>query len=606
MLTFANLAGFWALLGIPVILFIHFLQRQSQIVTVSTLFLLEALDRQSIKGRKFDRLRNSIPLWLQLLAVLLLTWLLVEPRWSKANSVQKIALVIDSSASMMAFKDEPLTNAFRAQIPKLKRGAQKIELIAMDSHIDGPSIYNGTSVDDLIEKLAEWEPFRSAHDPGPALRVGRSLVGKNGLVVFVTDHFQENPGYDAKVLAVGDVVENMGFAGVQVDPTTDPPTWRALVKNYGQTVASREWFLRVGQQKTENRSIELQPSETRTLQGRFPATSDRIFLHLSPDEFTLDDSTPIIIPKPKQLAVAKLSMPRVDTIVQGMLSSFENTIPPTDESGIDLVLTTYNPIAPTTPESVSIVMLSQKQPVKQFFKGAIVAANHPLMEALNWQGLIARSSPGMPVAPEDTVLLWQGDRALIFLRQDNERNQLVYNFDIPTSNATQLPAFIVLSHRFVEQIRRQKEAPFSANLELNQTLRLNHSFGEDAADLELVSSDQRTTIPLLQARSLKTPMKPDFFKVMQGENLLLDAAAQFVDTREANFLKAESKDNLSQVSASTVTEHTQQDGAWRLWLIILFGAVLLSWWYINRKRQVSTPSANPDTENDGDAKPAMG
>ena len=39
-LLFTNPLGFWALLGIPVVVLIHFLQRQSQVLPATTLFLL--------------------------------------------------------------------------------------------------------------------------------------------------------------------------------------------------------------------------------------------------------------------------------------------------------------------------------------------------------------------------------------------------------------------------------------------------------------------------------------------------------------------------------------------------------------------------------------
>ena len=95
-IVFANPLGFLALLGIPAILLIHLLQRQSQKFPISTLFMLDAIDRQSLKGQKLDRLRNSVPLWLQLLSVLVLTWLLIQPLWTRESQVQQIVIVIDN------------------------------------------------------------------------------------------------------------------------------------------------------------------------------------------------------------------------------------------------------------------------------------------------------------------------------------------------------------------------------------------------------------------------------------------------------------------------------------------------------------------------------
>ncbi len=102
-MTLANPLGLLALIAIPIVIAIHFLQRRAQVIPSSTLFLLEKTQKESASGRKFDRLMNSIPLWLQLLIVLLITWLLVQPRFVKSNSTQRIAIVLDSSASMSVF-----------------------------------------------------------------------------------------------------------------------------------------------------------------------------------------------------------------------------------------------------------------------------------------------------------------------------------------------------------------------------------------------------------------------------------------------------------------------------------------------------------------------
>ena len=61
-LSFGNPLGFLALLGIPAVLAIHFLQRRSRQAVVSTLFLLQQLQRESEGGSRFERLRPSIPL----------------------------------------------------------------------------------------------------------------------------------------------------------------------------------------------------------------------------------------------------------------------------------------------------------------------------------------------------------------------------------------------------------------------------------------------------------------------------------------------------------------------------------------------------------------
>ena len=64
-MSFAHPAALWCLLGLPVVLAIHFLQRRSRRQVVTTLFLLQQLRRESEVGNRFERLRASIPRWLQ-------------------------------------------------------------------------------------------------------------------------------------------------------------------------------------------------------------------------------------------------------------------------------------------------------------------------------------------------------------------------------------------------------------------------------------------------------------------------------------------------------------------------------------------------------------
>src|SRR5438309_2864693 len=111
--TFANPAGFWALALVPTILAIHFLQQRSKRVITSTWFLIDPFAPRSVGGRTWEKLRSSRALWLQLLAALLTTWLLTEPRWPRADSTQTVVLVLDSSVSMSAFRAAAIQAAQR-------------------------------------------------------------------------------------------------------------------------------------------------------------------------------------------------------------------------------------------------------------------------------------------------------------------------------------------------------------------------------------------------------------------------------------------------------------------------------------------------------------
>lgn len=584
-LIFANPPGFWALLGIPAVLLIHFLQRESRRLPVSTLFLLEAVDRESVKGRKFDRFRQSVPLWLQLLGVLILTWLLAEPRWTSARSVQRVVIVIDSSASMEAFTGEVI-ETMREKIPPLTALVGTTEYSLIESTVTGSNLYRGTSFEELISSLTEWRPSASAHSPEAALRVGRSLAGAEGTLIFVTDHVIEEIPFGSALLSVGSHIANVGFAGLRVDQDGEKTTWQATLRNYSDAGEARSWFLASGQQRTEPRSVELAPGETRTLQGQFPADGDRLTLVLEPDRFPLDDTLHIVKPTPKPLLVSRAGAPNLEPVVGEIINSLENASQAAAGETPDLVFASYNPLQPGHLPAVSIVFLNQEQVPKQFFAGPIVAANHPLIDDLDWQGLIARSTPSIPLIEGEKVLLWQGNRALVLVREGPGRQQLIFNFDVAHANAPRLPAFVILIHRFVQQVRGEKIGLESLNAELRQSLTPAHHASPGADVLTMVTKGGRLSLAPDKARYLRAPDEPGFFQLLQGDLTLLNASANFADTREADFSGASVFSDLEVLPGKIIERQTVADPFWQLWLVVLSATALLSWSYLNRPARI--------------------
>ena len=135
MLTFHNPAGFWALLAIPVILAIHFLQRKARELPISTMFLLGALEQESRGGPRWEKLRGSVPLWMQLLMVLLFTWLWVQPHWLERSAVQRVVVVLDGSVSMQAIQKK-LLEKLPAELGRLGSLVQTTEYHLLDSLLE--------------------------------------------------------------------------------------------------------------------------------------------------------------------------------------------------------------------------------------------------------------------------------------------------------------------------------------------------------------------------------------------------------------------------------------------------------------------------------------
>lgn len=579
---FANPLGLWALLGLPAVLLIHILQRESKELTISTLFLLQQIQRESTEGRRIDRLRSSVPLWLQLLIVTVLAWLLAEPRWVRPESVQPVAIVLDESASMSAFR-EPAGKELRRVLQSLAASAARMEYYVVGSSLAGRNLYRGTELSGVEAVLAEWEPLVGEHEFTPALRVARSAAGPSGVVILVTDRPVKDLPFDARLLATGKPISNAGFTGLEVREEGGAPKWRALLRNFGESAVERKWFLAAGDQRSPGQTVRLEPGEIRVLEGGFPEQTERVSLQLDPDEFSLDDSLPILRPEPRVLFIDNQTSPRLTTLTGKVIESIASSRAP--EPGgppADLVFAGYDPLNPSVPTGNAVIFVDRDPRIGKPVAGRILAEEHELVSHLNWESLIHQAGPGVPQTANDTVLVWREDRPLIQLRQGPDgARQLLFGFDVASSNAVQLPAFVLAIHRFAETVRMSKPVLERRVLETGQPLRIPVKADGGAIELRFVSwdgvEDSRREITLADLPQATAPLRPGFLAVSQGGNPLLQGTTYFADAREGDFRAAASLDGVSGVELTLAQRNTELDLNWPLWTLVAIGLLLASW-----------------------------
>ena len=564
-LSFANPAGWWALGAVPVILAIHLLQRQSRRVVTSTLFLFDALRPVSAQGRRIERVRNSLPLWLQIAAAVLLAALLAGPRSLRRDSGQRIVVVLDSSVSMGAFRDE-LARALPPRLRALTRVAAQTEWHLLETDPARPTLYAGPDLPRLLAALDGWTPHLGTHDFAPALQAAHGLAGAAGLVVFVTDRKTDVPD-GVETLAVGRPLDNCGWVGVSVEGAR----WRALVQDHAAAPQTRAWHLEVDGSATPDETLTLAPGQVRTLAGAFPAGKDRCTLVLGGDAFALDDRLPLVRPEPKRLA---LFIGGGERAPAEFLRRFADSVPQTDladsEEKADLCLDVLAP--GTTPARPAVLFAPAAAGSKAYLPGEPLAENDPLTAGLVWNGLLCKATDPAPPQPGDRTLLWQGVRPLIFLRGDGLKRALVVNFDLRQSNADRLPAFVVLLGRFAESVRAEKVAFERRNAETNQPL----AVAADPAGPPPQTSDGTGNPP-------RAPAAPGFFEVRQGDAVRLEGAAHFADPREADFKDAASFDTLEGKAARLRESHSRDDVLWPVFALALGAVLLAGWWALGRE-----------------------
>lgn len=615
-IVLANPLGFLALLGLPAVVLIHFLQRQARVIPVSTLFLLAQTQRESVSGRRFDRLTNSVPLWLQLLAVLLLTWLLVEPRYLKPASVQQVAVVVDSSASLTVFKEEAMKQ-LTAKLPELKGSASQLQIFLFESDPEKPTLYSGDSPKDALAALDAWQPASGALDPTNALRLARSRVSREGIIIYLTDTKVEDLPFESKLLAVGEPKENCGFTGVAFSRDGDTIIWKAILRNYSDKPQKRTWQVEFSDgRRSEPKTVSLNKNGMTTISAAFPPDSPRLRVLLDEDAFPLDNELPLVKPAPKALTFWGNTSPKFSDFAAKFVASFPGLETTNDSATADLSLVSYDPLLPELPPGDSIVVVDETTQSKTYLSGGIVAEKHALMDGLNWQSLLVRDALQLELSESDEVLLWQGRRPLIALRNSaifdpaddsaedsppappRKVRQLIFNFDPTLSNAFRLPATVVLLHRFCEDLRDRKITKEVLNTETNQTLTLATHSGPEAHPLRFSVLDTKgdeieaRTIPLASQKTLVAPGTPGFFQIEQGEEILLQSACSFADTREADLSNCESADEVTASAGQAIDQNTSEDHLWHLWVLILLAALLLAWHFT--KDRVSEESGSSE------------
>lgn len=576
MLILSHPAGLWALLALPVVVLIHFLQERSRKVRTSTLFLLERVSPESVGGARFERLRNSLPLWMQLLSVLLLAWIFAGPRWIKEDSRQTVAVVLDSSVSMSAFKTTTRA-ALAAKLRAWAKSAAQTEWHLMESNPRKPVLYAGSEMAALLSAYDRWEPTSGTHLPDDALLTARGLVKGSGIVIYVTDH-KADTASDIAVLSVGEPIENVGFAGAEVSLTDEAAAasgmrWKVLVKNYGRAPQTREWWVEDPARpdaKPTRQSLTLGPGQALALNGESPPDLDRAVLRLSGDLFTWDDQLPLQRPKPRLVNAEVHISGRTGGILRKMLGALDHVAL---AGKPDLVLAEMG----EQQETDSIVVAGSGGENTRLDATYTVAEEHPLTRDLNWMGLLTPKPMELTVTDTDVPLLWKGDRALALLRADTNStgrrtSRLMLAWDLAASNADRNPAMLVMLQRFVEKVRDSKREPWAGNFETSQRLDVAPAQGAADADKATLRADGPP-----EPFAGRSPERPGFFEVQISGHPFISGAAAFADTREADFSDAAAVDTVDARRWEAALKQSVADPLVPLWVLLLLGCLLASW-----------------------------
>ncbi len=647
-IVLANPWGFLALAAVPLLVAIHSLRQRSRRVVTSTLFLLEHAGPLPTGGIRLERFRQAVPFWMQLLASLALTWLLVEPRFIRADSRQTVAVVLDSSASMAAFRG-PTIAALERALERLGAVAGHTDWHLLETGPRRPPLHAGDTLAGLLGALPQWQPTLGTHDFTAALAVAQALAPANrGAVILVTDRdIAVPPG--VALLSVGTPIDNIGLVGADVslsEPGPDPAAgerssrWRAIVANRGQLPSRRQLTILTGPATGLPTAptpapidIDLAPGETKTLTGAWPADAERVLLDIGPDRFPLDDGIAIARPVPRRVRVAIRAGTPGGDILGRMLAAATDVEIVADADSADLVVEPFGTAGTGAAVQVAAIQVAAAAPATPAADaGADEAADgardeageapapprpmvldpaplsvedHPLVRDLAWSGFL--SGPAGPITPGDgdEPLVWKGARPLVLLRKKIAENGIVgelllINVDLDGSTAARTPALVVLLERFVERVRGRIERPWADTFQTEEEIPMPALAAtlviEPLAGLAPESS--MAPRPRSQPFRGRAPADAGFFAVAprDGEASalpLLHGATQQADPRESDFRTAGPADTVDEVRLELARRQSVADPFLPGWLALVAAALLVAWGWKQTQRGATAAGGTP-------------
>lgn len=250
-MTWANPAAAWFLLLIPAVILLYFLKLRRQDVVVSSTLLWQRVLQDQRVNAPFQRLRGSLLLLLQILAILLLTAALAKPeRKSELAQARTHLLLVDISASMGTDEGgvsrlELAQDAAREYLDTIPGGEQAVLVrFARRARTLTPVTEDLDLVRDAIDAL-RIVPAEAHFDP--AVELALSIAGKQTLdaviALFSDGGFPEwNAGEVAvpiEYTAIGTAQSNSGIVALSMRMDlsgSGRPQVFVEIRNFGEPV----------------------------------------------------------------------------------------------------------------------------------------------------------------------------------------------------------------------------------------------------------------------------------------------------------------------------------------------------------------------------------
>lgn len=589
--------GLLALLAIPVILGLHFFRQQRRTRQIGGLHLWDFARVATPAGRRFERLRSSLPLLFQLLAAILLALLLAGLDLPVERTAGHYTIVLDDSISMTA-RSGGKSSAQRAA-EALTRWAPAGDRFTLVLAGNRPVVAAGPGATraDFLNALADWQPRSDRALLDQALNIAQKFSTENSRLIVMTDDPSRAKGLGDGVVpwAVGLPAGNhaITFAD-RFRPSKDAERIVATIQRFGHTPAAVSIAAYAGPQQVASRPVTLETSAPVTIQFDFPPVDAPLRLALSPDDALAADNEIVLRPpviKPVRVMVAE-DLPRREAFEKAALAVPDVTMAKA-AADADLAFVAAPAEAPGVRRVYQFRGAAETTGALRTVEGRnlMLADASPLTQDLYMEGVLWPFSRDTPPDPRAALRADIAFTSIPLVYQDGGTSaSRLYrvNLALQPSNIIRQTAWPVLVLNMIEECREALPGINRANLRSGEAVRLSLPEGPDTAqpEISLWKDDAAQPAQTWQGAppEVLSDLESGSWTIRRGTRADAPVVAQFqvnlFSPDESNLQAAASvKPDFKALSADAAPRTQQNYLLFYALLIALLGCIILGWIY---------------------------
>lgn len=554
-MSFANPLGLLGLISLPVILVIHLYHRRFPPLEVAGLHLWAAESEVRLAGRRRERLPITASLLLELLAALLMTLVISQPRFGELDKVTHLVVVLDGSASMMgrppgdaSFRDQAVA-ALRQRIDDLERNSvvTLIQTGARPVMLAGPAV----PWSEAEPRLAQWQPQATRHDFAPAWELARQVAEDSGQLLFLTDHIPAEGSHPAKMesASFGAKLNNLAVTTAlwEFDAETGTGQITLRLTNLGRSAVDARVVGKAGQVAVFEKTLRIAAGGKTAVNATVPGGLGMMEIRVEADGdgLALDDRVVLVEPKVRTVTVANRIPPGfTQQLLERSLSALPNVATGTATKA-DL---TISPAAqlPASDSGIWWLGLGPLDPSEAARKAArgltgpfVIEKQHSLLEGIVLSGIVWG---GVQETNQNITPLISAGRFPLLAQLGNTRaTAYLANIDLEQSNLGESPDWPILISNLIELRRADKPGLNRWNYRLGEGVRFRLYDGDAGEQID-PPTDALTLIHGSQKRSLLrssvidiTPLAAaGLYEIRDGKALLGRFAVNYQDAEESD------------------------------------------------------------------------